>query len=325
MSILFWQKPQWEQALFLHTQNRLPHALLLSGIKGLGKKQFAHYFGRWLLCESLDKVKTQAPCQKCQSCQWMINDAHPEWFTIAPVENASISIDQIREVMPWMQLTPQYATHKWVFIEEVDKLSLAASHALLKILEEPSSSTRFILVSSYKHRLQATILSRSTLLEFNPPCESEVQTSFKDIPLWALRMAQGAPIAAQAFASPAFEKNRLQWIQELRGVADKVKDPIEVAQGWIKTNQNNALYLFYYWLIDLISILMSAKESDSLRVINIDQVSYLRVLAKKCCSSTVLALITKLEKMLKMKSQVSAGNDQLCFETLLIHYSQLME
>lgn len=326
MSILFWQKAQWEQAVFLHTQDRLPHALLLSGIKGLGKAQFAQYFGQWLLCTSDSKISQQAPCQACQSCQWMSAKAHPEWFSIAPLEGSlTISIDQIREVMQWMQLTPQYATKKWIFIEALDKLTVAASHALLKILEEPSSTTGFILVSSHKHRLQQTILSRLTLLDFRPPPEFQTQLHFTDLPIWALRIAQGAPLAACELSTLDFIEYRARWIQELRGVADKTSDPIEVAQAWMKRNANNALYLFYYWLIDLIYVVMNKNVEEHSCIINIDQLFNLQTIAKACVAPSLFLLLEKLEKMLLMKNQVNTTNDQLCFETLLIHYSQLME
>ena len=321
--ILAWQKTQWEQCVFLDKHHRMPQALLLSGIKGLGKRHFAHTLGAFILCQSPDKVIKQLPCGHCQSCQWMEAKHHPEWFSIVPLDKSlTISIDQIRELTTLMQLTPHYAKKKWILIEESDRLTPAASHALLKILEEPTASTSFILVTAFKNRLLPTIKSRLIEVSFSPPLENEIPAEYYRLPIWALRMAKGAPLAATELTSPDFMESRDQFIEGLDRLLGDAH-PIQIAEFWMKKNQNHALYLFYYWLIDLVYILMN-KSPDTGSVVNIDQIVSLQALAKRCSIEAVFSLLEKLEHLLKVKHQVSACNDQLSFELLLIDYVQLM-
>lgn len=329
MSILFWQKAQWQHCVFLSINNKLPQALLFSGQKGLGKLQFAHYFGSWLLCQNPAKITNQVPCGECQSCRWMLEKTHPEWFSIAPLDDSDVlSIDQIRELTKMMHLTPQYAQQRCILIEQAETLTGAASHALLKILEEPTQSTLFIVVTSYKQRLKPTILSRLTSVSFVPPKESELKKVFSDLPIWALRMAQGAPLAACELATPQFIDIRLQFIDQLYTLVTKTGNPLMIAQAWvkmelkmgIKTNQNHALYLFYHWLIDLIYIALNRNSE----IINVDQVEKLKITAKNCSVKDLFALLGALEKALIMKIQINSRNDQLCFEDLLMQYSQII-
>lgn len=321
MSILFWQKKQWQHCVSLVNQDTLPQALLFAGPKGLGKLQFANYFSSWLFCQSPHKIANQVPCDGCQSCLWMTTKTHPESLYVAPLEDSAvISIDQIRELTNIMHLTPQYAQKRCIVIDQAHTLTGAASNALLKILEEPTQTTVFIIVSSYKQRLKPTILSRLTSVHFTSPSESEVQGVFKNVPIWALRMAQGAPLAACELATPEFIEIRLQFIEQLSSLSAKTGDPLAIAQAWMKTNQNNALYLFYYWLIDLISIALN----KSTVLINSDQIEKLKNTAKNIAVKDLFLLLSALEKTLIINTQVNSRNDQLCFEDLLIQYSQIV-
>lgn len=320
MKSLAWHKAHWEQCVFLETQHRMPQALLLSGIKGLGKHQFAHQLGSWLLCKSSDKLKTQMPCGVCQSCQWMNENSHPEWMNISPVEGSTIGIDVIREAIVFSQLTPYYAQKKYILIEHSDKLTLAASHALLKTLEEPSDSTCFILVSSFKHKLLDTIKSRVFELNFVSPLERETLAQYPSLPVWALRMSQGAPLAALSLATPEFTQSVSEFIQALKGLEER-GDVLKCAEGILKTNQNHALYLFYCWLIDLVYIIT---DRTHINVVYLQELERLQGLAARVSAPKVFGLLTQVERLMTLRQQVNAANEQLCLETLLIDYAQVI-
>ena len=85
-SIFPWQEMQWQRLINQYRQNRLPHAILITGKKGIGKFKFAENFSKLLLCEnSSEKI-----CEKCQSCQWIEAGTHPDKFIVGPEEESKI-------------------------------------------------------------------------------------------------------------------------------------------------------------------------------------------------------------------------------------------
>jgi len=325
--LFFWQQSQWEHVLDLQINNQLPQSLLLHGPKGVGKAQFTHYFGSWLLCKRVNKMVTKTPCQECQSCMWMSEHIHPEWFVLAPMEErAVITIDQIRAVQQSIQTTPQYADKKYIVIQQAEKLNEAASHALLKVLEEPNDTSVFIVITDYKNRLKETILSRLTSIAFLNPSESSLQTAYPHLPLWAIRMAQGAPLVACELATPDFIQVRLQFMEQINSITMKKSDPLSIAQSWTKSKENNedhALYLFYYWLKDLIY----KKLSIDSELINTDQIAILNKILdnkKQINVQALFSVVAELEKIFITKAKVPTQNIQLGLENVLMHYAHIV-
>ena len=139
-----WQKNQWQRLLSQHRQERLPHALLLTGAAGLGKETFARQFAQFLLC----KAAGESVCGQCAGCSLILANNHPDLLMIAPEESGkNIKVDQIRDMSATLNQTAQRAGYQVAIISPAEALNRAAANALLKTLEEPSGRVLLLLVS----------------------------------------------------------------------------------------------------------------------------------------------------------------------------------
>jgi len=165
-----WQKQRWDSLFAQVNSNRLPHALLFSGVEGLGKKHFALTFVRALLCK--DKSKT-LPCGSCKSCLLFQSETHPDFLLLEPEgKSLTIKVDQVREVVKLLAQTAQQGGCKCVVISPAETMNTNACNALLKSLEEPQGDAYIILVSASPSRLLATVRSRCQTISFSQPDEN---------------------------------------------------------------------------------------------------------------------------------------------------------
>ncbi len=142
----------WEQ--FVRNQ-KIPHAVLMSGAAGSGKFRLIKAMLQLVLCE------TQSACGECRSCHWLSQNAHPDCLWLAPEAlGKAIKIDTIRAATAWLQLSPLHAAKKFLIIQSAENLNVAASNALLKTLEEPPETSIIILISELPQQLLATVRSR---------------------------------------------------------------------------------------------------------------------------------------------------------------------
>lgn len=137
---------------------RLPHALLLTGIDGIGKRAFAQWLTEALLC----KHRTEAgACGECDSCRQLLADSHPDYRKLMPEgANAAIKVDPVRALVDWLQLTASQGSYRVALLEQADTLNRNAANSLLKTLEEPSDNAVLILSATRTGSLPATIRSR---------------------------------------------------------------------------------------------------------------------------------------------------------------------
>lgn len=156
-----WQQTQWQHIHTLIKTARLPHALLLTGEKGLGKQAFAQQLAARLLCDAA----TETACGKCQACHWISQGAHPDMQQIVS-EDGTIKVDMIRELMPFLQRYSHAGGKKVILIHPIEQMNQAAANALLKALEEPTDNTHFILSSDNVSLVLATVKSRCQIIAF---------------------------------------------------------------------------------------------------------------------------------------------------------------
>ncbi len=139
--------------------DRIAHAFMLSGIRGVGKTSTARLLARALNYES-DKI--QSPCldfqEKGKHCQAIIDGQHPD---VTEIDAASHNgVDDVRNLIEQCQYRPMAARYRVYIIDEVHMLSTQAFNALLKILEEPPAFVKFIFATTEIRKLPITILSR---------------------------------------------------------------------------------------------------------------------------------------------------------------------
>jgi DNA polymerase-3 subunit delta' len=142
----------------------IPHAILFTGVDGIGKQTTARALGMALNC--LSPVGVSA-CGECPSCKKVISGAHPDMITLKP-EGTFIKIDQIRTVSRQLRFAPLEGNWRVVIINDAQAMNLEASNAILKILEEPPKGTVIILTASQTTDLLPTIVSRCQQVAFRP-------------------------------------------------------------------------------------------------------------------------------------------------------------
>ena len=144
-------------------QDRLAHAYLFCGPRGVGKTTCARIFAKTINC--LNPQNGFDACNECESCK-AFNEQRS--FNIHELDAASNNgVDDIRSLIDQVRIPPQIGKYSVYIIDEVHMLSAGAFNALLKTLEEPPAHAIFILATTEKHKVLPTILSRCQVYDFN--------------------------------------------------------------------------------------------------------------------------------------------------------------
>jgi DNA polymerase-3 subunit delta' len=162
-----WQAAIWQRLTASRRNGTASHALMFVGRAGLGKESLAIEYAKLLLCEAQGEAIDEA-CDTCRSCILFAAGNHPDLKLVAPAETGkAITIDQIREVTSYYELTSHYGRAKVTIVNPADDMNLAAANALLKILEEPPPQAAMILVTRRLALVPATIRSRCQRVSFD--------------------------------------------------------------------------------------------------------------------------------------------------------------
>ena len=138
-------------------QNRIAHAYILTGVRGVGKTTTARLIAMSLNCENRSE-KTCEPCGKCNSCLAVFEDNN---LDVLEMDAASkTGVDDIREIIDNIKYKPVNSKYKIFIIDEVHMLSKSAFNALLKTLEEPPEHIKFIFATTEVKKIPITIISR---------------------------------------------------------------------------------------------------------------------------------------------------------------------
>ncbi len=194
---------------------RLPHALLLSGPRGIGKYDLAHAFAASLLCEQ--PTASGQACATCPACGWLAQGNHPDVrlqqpdalaeddsdsAEIGKPKKASqqITIGQVRAIDAFLHVGTHRHGARVILVNPAEAMNRPTANALLKSLEEPITNTLFLLVSSEAERLLPTIRSRCQALAVGQPARAIAeqwlaQAGVSDAAHW-LALAGGSPLLA---------------------------------------------------------------------------------------------------------------------------------
>lgn len=337
-------------AVFLRDRQRLAHALLFAGPKGVGKNAFAAWLAQYLLCAS--PSDEGSPCGHCQGCRLFVSGNHPDLHVVQPEalykssdallaqyalrypptekskdskDSNVIRIDQIRALIEDAQTRPQLATCKVMLLSPADSMNVNAANSLLKLLEEPTPDSYLMLVADRPARLPATIRSRCTRLEFRvpPPDEAlawlQAQNSPDAVdPRLLLDLAGGAPLAALALAESGFLDQRTTLLDDMEKLASGQGDPLACAARWKPLGADRCLLWLQGWLSDLI---VTAMQTDVARLHNPDLRPRLQALEKRL----------DLKQLFRFAEGVARGrsllggplDEQLLLEDLMIRWTEL--
>lgn len=143
-------------------QEKLAHAYLFTGTRGVGKTSIARLFGKAIRCEN--RKPDMNPCLVCVSCRDIDSANSMDYMEIDGASNNSV--DDVRALIENVQYLPTRGQYKIYVIDEVHMLSVSAFNALLKTLEEPPAHSIFILATTDPQKLLGTVLSRCQRYDF---------------------------------------------------------------------------------------------------------------------------------------------------------------
>jgi DNA polymerase-3 subunit delta' len=330
--IYSWQENHW-QSLWLRLQkNCLPHALLFSGIAGIGKNQFAQNFARSVLCDS--PGANGYACNTCRSCALIRAQSHPDFLHIIPEEKSTvIKIDQVRQVTHFVSETAMLNGYRVIIISPATALNTNGANALLKTLEEPTAKILLILVCEEISRLPLTIVSRCQNIIFGKPSAAValawLQKNIKvnldqpsvDMKL-LLNLAQGAPFQVMQFLENdhALLRIRQEFYGALCQLAQNNPNPLQLGPEWVEKKLLNILLFLLSWLRDLICY---ALTNDPSELINYDYQPHLQKLMQKIPQPKLLAYFQSVQTAYGMILKGANINRQLVLENLLIEWAQI--
>lgn len=230
-------------------QGRAPHAVLLSGPVGVGKRAAAIWMasGRLGIGAQTALPLHPAECPEHADLRW-----------IAPLEDKqTISVDQIRDLVAVLNLTSYTGDGKVAIIAPANSMTDSAANSLLKTLEEPPGDTLIILIADRAGRLPATIFSRCQRIEISPPDEGEALAWLDRLQpgaAWAeaLGLAGNAPLAALGALQQLDTHATMS--RDFSDVASGRISALDVAAKWVKLDTAFVLD----WLVRQVQYVISA-------------------------------------------------------------------
>lgn len=321
MTFYFWQQTQWQYLMLCLKANRFPHALLLSGVKNLGKTHFARMLAKKLLCR---QVQTEMPCGCCRDCQLMaLEEGHPDLYHIQPEEEgAVIKIESIRELIAELGQTAQQGQRKVVIIAPAENMNRASVNALLKTLEEPIGNMVFILISHQAGLLPATLLSRCQKLVFTiPDFQKSLNWLHEQIPDKShesaneyanlLAITENIPLRALMFYQQKIHLTYYSLIQNFLLLLLEEISPLQMALLCMELEFNLALDSLWWTMAQLLRIQLTQQLSEGF-----SELRELLIRASEKISHFML--LEWIQKLLMIKKQMIGEkanlNKQLLFE-----------
>lgn len=208
----------------------LPQSLLFSGPAGSGKRLTAIATAQLLNCL---QPRGDA-CGTCAACDRIARGVHPDFTIVEPGESGAIKIDQVRDVVDRAGYRPFEGKRRVIVFDEADALVTGAQNALLKTLEEPPSSSTFILVTARPDVLLPTVRSRCIQLSFAGGAAVEIDEDARDVAVRVLsHAARGSDPARRLDGAKELLGNgdRERVVAGLRAMAAVLRDIEAVATG----------------------------------------------------------------------------------------------
>ncbi|HEX7338559.1 MAG TPA: DNA polymerase III subunit delta' [Rhodanobacteraceae bacterium] len=250
MSFPAWHHDAWAMLRARRDNGSMPHALLLAGPAGLGKRVFAERLVRALLCDA--PVDGDA-CGRCRACLLLDAGTHPDRVTVGFEINANtkklrttIVVEQMRQLSARLAMASQMGGWQVATIDPADAMTTSAANALLKTLEEPTPSSLMMLVADAPWRLPQTIRSRCQRVDFRLPTREValdwLHEAGVDGAEDALDAADGNPGLARQWFEQGLLEERRQVAHDLAALARGQADAYTVGKRWLDENLAQRLW-----------------------------------------------------------------------------------
>lgn len=346
--LLPWQTQAWDY-LTNHYPN-LPHAMLFAGNAGTGKRSFVYRFIAWVLCQNKPKPSSDkdnhypSACGHCESCQWLMAGTHPSLLQLPtlPIDDpnqkpkvtktssqkaakltdesplhqtgTAIKIDDIRDMQPFVQQSS--GGTRVVLIQDADTMTLGASNALLKTLEEPAPNVLLLLITDTPARLLATIRSRLQAVavsQISP--EQSLDYMHALVPSAPMRqlaqvnqLSGFAPFVGLDMLHSQWYQHRQTWINAWQALRSYQRTAIQASDYWQKTlTLSDFLYLSQIMLNDLSQAITGLGHAQTDLVLD------------KLEPMPTLLAIHRLQKIIDdiWRDRRQHVQDKLCYDKLL--------
>jgi len=318
--VLEWLDPVWQKLNRIRAQHRLPHALLIIGADGVGKRQLAAQLADSLLCQNPQADGQR--CNRCAGCGWLQAGTHPDLLQLAPEEaGKAIKVDQIRSLCMELAMTSHAGGNKVAIIQPADAMNTNAANSLLKTLEEPTDNTLLVLLTAVPGKLPATIRSRCQQLRLLLPEPAvarrwlEANGVTEQAATRCLQMAGGAPLKALELARSDLGELNARRLDELCQVAAGRLDPVRLVAQWQGDHERQTLSWWLEWLQDLIRWQLAGREPADTTVAR-----KLQKISESVDSRQIYSLADALTSALN--SLASGLNRQLLLEELLVSWAE---
>lgn len=320
-----WQQDIWRSFYQQLQDDRLPHAIMLAGPAGLGKRHLARVLAQFLLCSS---PRAESACGKCKSCELNRAGTHPDFVVVEPEEaGKAIRVDDVRRLAETQGKTAQQSGYKVVILQPAEAMNINAANALLKTLEEPAARTLLLLVSDSPSAVLPTIRSRCQIRTLAiPPAEQSLHwltplvsgTDYNAKEL--LDIARGAPLAARDLMQGDELDTRRQWQDDLLQLSLGQTDAIALAAKWQGGDAAASVNWLIGWLHDL------ARWQLGVPVAPMQQLDAGAAGVLKAVQPNLLHRYQ--EKLLDCKKRLASGanpNKQLLLEEILLDWGVLIK
>jgi len=327
-SIIDQDRPVRILTTFLHN-GTIPHALLFTGIEGVGREKTAIAFAMACNCagefSSTTRQETKIPCGNCKPCRKIEAGNHPDIIRVKP-SGPFIKIDQIRTLCQILAMKPYEARRRVVIITDAQAMNPAAGNALLKMLEEPPIKTILILVATHTSDLLPTIVSRCQQLRFKPISSKHLESVL--VQEHGLDAGDAMIIATMAGGSlsRALRMHRSQWINRRNWLINEMDSLSNGSVNHLlafgeqlskhKDTLPDSLEVMKSWLRDLV---VGKLNPD--RVINQDLVQKIQQTSQKM---SIAALLDKIDTIQATQNAIQAGtNLRLALEAMVLKLSKI--
>ncbi len=315
---------------------KIPHALVFSGLNGTGKMAVAVAFAMAANCigtqPGSDGNRDRGPsgkaavtaCGRCRPCRKIKSKNHPDILHLKP-SGDFIKVKQIRELLATIALRPFEAKTRVVILQDAHTLNPSAGNALLKALEEPPKNTIFILTTGELSGLLPTIVSRCQHVRFRPIDRELIETVLIDthgISPSAAAIASQLSGGSLSFALSVLNSDWMhyrKWLLEEAAALPETSSGIHLALAAVLADRKervaDAVSILKSWFRDLV-VFKHAPD----RIINRDMTDLVRTAAQKETSESLLKKLKALDTV-SIRIEGNA-NVRLCLETLVLELAR---
>jgi len=322
-----WHQDLLAQVVEKHRRNILPHAIMVSGGRGLGAGALVHALAASVLCESTEQNEA---CGQCKSCHLLEAGSHNDFIQLSPEdEGKQIKVDEVRRMVAFLTESSMRGGHKVAIIDPVEALNINGANALLKTLEEPAGDTVIFLVSERQEAVLPTIRSRCQIMTVPVPRTEEslkwLQQQTPNLDESQLEsyldIAHQEPLRAERYIEQGAWEQQLEMLNGLSQVLKRQVAVPHLAASWNDDYLSDRLEWLLLWAEQLIRF---ASTKDTEVFTHEQSKTMLEYLAKRATFEQLFELREVHLEQLRLHKGTTNPNSALLCEALILHWLALM-